>query len=195
MFAGEARLPGLCLSSDSLGGSPVCFVRISHAHPEGELRNRGAELRGSIVRLSLAGTRCWDSASCSVPRTLAVARARLGGRSVGERSIASASRAYVRRPMGFHSAAVRRRRAVCSQLVRRQTTSRALGRRSQPFINPGCGSSVQHVSSVTGQSPCGEGRLTTRSRQQPIALRSSFLFDWDYSVCRRGSPPKAVPQL
>jgi len=27
-------------------------------------------------------------------------------------------------------------------------------------------------------------RLTTRSRQQPIALRSSFLFDWDYSVCR-----------
>ena len=76
-----------------------------------------------------------------------------------------------------------------------QIISRALGRCSQTFIDPRCGSSVQQLWSVTGQSPCGVGRLTTRSRQQPIALRSSFLFDWDYSVCRRGSPPKAVPQL
>ena len=88
MFAGEAHLPRLCLSSDLLGGSPVCFVRISHTHPEGDSENLLVGSRGLIVGRSLGGTRWREPASCLAYRTLAVARAWLGGRFITPQGVA-----------------------------------------------------------------------------------------------------------
>ena len=88
MFADEARLPGLCLSFDSLGGSPVCIVRIAHTHSEGDSADLLIGSRGLIVGHSVGGTLWRELASCSVFRTLAVARARHGGRFITPRGVA-----------------------------------------------------------------------------------------------------------
>ena len=86
--ADEAHLPRLCLSSGPLGGSPVRFVRIAHTHSEGDSKKSLVGPRGLAAGRSLGGTRWQELASCSVFRTLAVGRARHGGRFITPRGVA-----------------------------------------------------------------------------------------------------------
>ena len=129
MFAGEAHLPRLCLSSDSLGGSPVRFVRIAHTHSEEDSEKSLVGLRGSAVGRSLGGTRWQELASCSVFRTLAVARARHGGRFITPRGVAHCIVIESVRPAatGIVRAAVRIWRAGRVQRARVVVRIRSVG--------------------------------------------------------------------